>query len=187
MKRMIVLLVFVLFGTILYSQTVNYIYNSKGDKIYFNRTGKNVIWVENISDTNVVKEIKMLDSNAIVLTNQQVISDINTSRISTFSTKSSISTAELFSRSGNFYWVEKNSIILKVKPNINVDTLLKSNNIGYKKRERLGSIYVFIVELNEDCDAILISNLLYESGNVVFAQPNWAMYDNFDQNEYYTN
>lgn len=77
----------------------------------------------------------MLDSNAIVLTNQQVISDINTSRISTFSTKSSISTAELFSRSGNFYWVEKNSIILKVKPNINVDTLLKSNNIEYKKRE----------------------------------------------------
>ena len=164
-----------------------YIYNSKGDKIYFNRTGRNVIRIENISDSNVVKEIEMLDSNAIVLTNQQVISDINTSRISTFSTKSSISTAELFSRSGNFYWVEKNSIILKVKPNINVDTLLKSNNIEYKKRERLGSIYVFIVELNEDCDAILISNLLYESGNVVFAQPNWAMYDNFDQNEYYTN
>ena len=66
MKRIIVLLAFVLFGTILYSQTVNYIYNSKGDKIYFNRTGKNVIWVENISDTNVVKEIKMLDSNVIV-------------------------------------------------------------------------------------------------------------------------
>ena len=66
MKRIIVLLAFVLFGTILYSQTVNYIYNSEGEKIYFNRTGKNVIWVENISDTNVVKEIKMLDSNAIV-------------------------------------------------------------------------------------------------------------------------
>ena len=87
MKRIIILLGFVLFETILYSQTVNYIYNSKGDKIYFNRTGKNVIWVENISDTNVIKEIKMLDSNAIVLTNQQVISDISTSRISTFSTQ----------------------------------------------------------------------------------------------------
>ena len=180
MKRIIVLLGFVLFGTILYSQTVNYIYNSEGEKIYFNRTGKNVIWVENISDTNVVKEIKMLDSNAIVLTNRLVITNISSSLISTFSTKSSISTTELFSKSGNFYWVEKNSIILKVKPNINVDTLLKSNNIGYKKRERLGSIYVFIVELNENCDPIVISNLLYESGNVIFAQPNWTMYGNFD-------
>ena len=185
-KVFLSLALLVFFHSISVGQDI-YIYDKNGDKIYFNRTGKNVIWVENISDTNVVKEIKMLDSNAIVLTNQQVISDINTSRISTFSTKSSISTAELFSRSGNFYWVEKNSIILKVKPNINVDTLLKSNNIGYKKRERLGSIYVFIVELNEDCDPIVISNLLYESGNVVFAQPNWAMYDNFDQNEYYTN
>ena len=171
---------FVLFGTILYSQTVNYIYNSEGEKIYFNRTGKNVIKIENISDTNVVKEIKMLDSNAIVLTNRLVITNISPSLISTFSTKSSISTTELFSRSGNFYWVEKNSIILKVKPNINVDTLLKSNNIEYKKRERLGSIYVFIVELNENCDPIVISNLLYESGNVIFAQPNWTMYGNFD-------
>ena len=180
MKRIIVLLDFVLFGTILYSQTVNYIYNSEGEKIYFNRTGKNVIKIENISDTNVVKEIKMLDSNAIVLTNRLVITNISSSLISTFSTKSSISTTELFSKSGNFYWVEKNSIILKVKPNINVDILLKSNNIGYKKRERLGSIYVFIVELNENCDPIVISNLLYESGNVIFAQPNWTMYGNFD-------
>lgn len=180
MKRIIVLLGFVLFGTILYSQTVNYIYNSEGEKIYFNRTGKNVIKIEKISDTNVVKEIKMLDSNAIVLTNRLVITNISSSLISTFSTKSSISTTELFSKSGNFYWVEKNSIILKVKPNINVDILLKSNNIGYKKRERLGSIYVFIVELNENCDPIVISNLLYESGNVIFAQPNWTMYGNFD-------
>ena len=38
MKRIIVLLGFVLFGTILYSQTVNYIYNSKGDKVYFHTT-----------------------------------------------------------------------------------------------------------------------------------------------------
>ena len=128
----------------------------------------------------VVKEIKMLDSNAVALTNRLVITNISSSLISTFSTKSSISTTELFSKSGNFYWVEKNSIILKVKPNINVDTLLKSNNIGYKKRERLGSIYVFIVELNENCDPIVISNLLYESGNVIFAQPNWTMYGNFD-------
>lgn len=164
-----------------------YIYNSKGDKIYFNKTGRNVIRIENISDTNTVKEIKRLDSNAIVLTNQQVISDISISRISTFSAKSSVSSTDLLSKSGNFYWVADNSIILKVKPNINIDTLLRSNNIGYSKKERLGSIYVFIVELNEDCDAILISNLLYESGNVVFAQPNWAMYGNFDQNEYYPN
>ena len=104
-----------------------YIYNSKGDKIYFNKTGKSVIRIENISDSNVVKEIEMLDSNAIVLTNQQVISDISISRISTFSAKSSVSSTDLLSKSGNFYWVADNSIILKVKPNINIDTLLRSD------------------------------------------------------------
>jgi hypothetical protein len=41
MKRIISFFVFILFGTILYSQTVNYIYNSKGDKIYF-QTNPNV-------------------------------------------------------------------------------------------------------------------------------------------------
>ena len=32
---MIVLLVFVLFGNVVFSQSVNYIYNSKGEKVYF--------------------------------------------------------------------------------------------------------------------------------------------------------
>ena len=38
MKRIISFFVFILFGTILYSQSVNYIYNSKGDKVYFHTT-----------------------------------------------------------------------------------------------------------------------------------------------------
>ena len=164
-----------------------YIYNSKGDKIYFNRTGRNVIRIENISDSNVVKEIEMLDSNAIVLTNQQVISDINTSRIRAFSAKSSISTTELLSIGEEFYWVEKNGIILKMKPGIDVDSLLNLNNIGYKKREQLGSDEsVFIVELQNGYDAISICNSLFESGNVVFAQPNWGMYGKFAQNDRYS-
>lgn len=174
------LILLVFFHSLSIGQDV-YIYNSKGDKIYFNRTGKNVIKIENISDTNTVKEIKRLDSNAIVLTNQQVISYINTSRISTFSAKSSISTTDLLLKNGNFYWVENNSIILKVKQGVSVDTLLSSNNIGYKKREQLGSDEnVFIVELQNGYDAISICNSLFESENVVFAQPNWAMYGTFD-------
>ena len=164
-----------------------YIYNSKGDKIYFNKTGRNVIRIENISDTNTVKEIKRLDSNAIVLTNQQVISDISISRISTFSAKSSVSSTDLLSIGEHFYWVEKNSIILKMKPGIDVDSLLNSNNIGYKKREQLGSDKsVFIVELQNGYNAISICNSLFESGNVVFAQPNWGMYGKFAQNDKYS-
>ena len=181
------LILLVFFHSLSIGQDV-YIYNSKGDKIYFNRTGKNVIRIENISDSNVVKEIEMLDSNAIVLTNQQVISDINTSRIRAFSAKSSISTTDLLSKSGNFYWVENNSIILKVKQGVSVDTLLSSNNIGYKKREQLGSDEnVFIVELQNGYDAISICNSLFENGNVVFAQPNWGMYGKFAQNDSYSN
>ena len=38
MKRMIVLLIFVLFENVVFSQSVNYIYNSKGDKVYFHTT-----------------------------------------------------------------------------------------------------------------------------------------------------
>ena len=180
------LLLLIFFHSLSIGQDV-YIYNSKGDKIYFNKTGKNVIRIENISDTNTVKEIKRLDSNAIVLTNQLVISDINTSRISTFSAKSSISTTDLLSVGEDFYWVEKNGIILKVKPGIDVDTLLNLNNIGYKKREQLGSDEnVFIVELQNGYDAISICNSLFESGNVVFAQPNWGMYGKFVQNDKYS-
>ena len=83
-KVFLSLALLVFFHSISIGQDI-YIYNKNGDKIYFNKTGKSVIRIENISDSNVVKEIEMLDSNAIVLTNQQVISDISTSRISTFS------------------------------------------------------------------------------------------------------
>ena len=128
----LVLLIF--FHSISIGQDV-YIYNKNGDKIYLNKTGKSVIRIDDISDTNTVKEIKRLDSNAKILTNQQVISDISISRISTFSAKSSISSTDLLSIGELFYWVENNSIILKVNQGGSIDTLLSSNNIEYKKRE----------------------------------------------------
>ena len=180
----LVLLIF--FHSISIGQDV-YIYNKNGDKIYLNKTGKSVIRIDDISDTNTVKEIKRLDSNAKILTNQLVISDISTSRIRTFSAKSSVSSIDLLSIGEHFYWVENNSIILKVKQGVSIDTLLSSNNIGYKKREQLGSDEsVFIVELQNGYDAISICNSLFESGNVVFAQPNWGMYGKFAQNDKYS-
>ncbi len=90
----LVLLIF--FHSISIGQDV-YIYNKNGDKIYLNKTGKSVIRIDDISDTNTVKEIKRLDSNAKILTNQLVISDISTSRIRTFSAKSSVSSTDLLS------------------------------------------------------------------------------------------
>jgi len=185
-KVFLSLALLVFFHSISIGQDI-YIYNKNGDKIYFNKTGKSVIRIDNISDTNTVKEIKRLDSNAKILTNQLVISDISTSRISTFSAKSSISSTDLLSVGEDFYWVEKNGIILKVKQGVSIDTLLTSNNIGYKKREPLGSDEsVFIIELQNGYDAISICNSLFESGNVVFAQPNWGMYGKFAQNDKYS-
>lgn len=185
-KVFLSLALLVFFHSISIGQDI-YIYNKNGDKIYFNKTGKSVIRIDNISDINTIKEIKRLDSNAIALTNQLVISDISTSRISTFSAKSSISSTDLLSVGEDFYWVEKNGIILKVKQGVSIDTLLTSNNIGYKKREPLGSDEsVFIIELQNGYDAISICNSLFESGNVVFAQPNWGMYGKFAQNDKYS-
>ena len=104
-KVFLSLALLVFFHSISIGQDI-YIYNKNGDKIYFNKTGKSVIRIDDISDTNTVKEIKRLDSNAKILTNQLVISDISTSRISTFSAKSSNSSTDLLSIGEHFYWVK---------------------------------------------------------------------------------
>ncbi|MDR2927172.1 MAG: S8 family serine peptidase [Cytophagaceae bacterium] len=68
-----------------------------------------------------------------------------------------------------------NEIILKIFSDANIETVLNDNSISYKSIRQLGyDLQVFVVTLTGIEDkTIEYANLLYESGNIVFAQPSF--------------
>ena len=72
-----------------------------------------------------------------------------------------------------------NKLFVKVKENVSIATLLQENHIPVYNYHQFGyDENTFVVDLNTKIDSsIICSNILFETGSVIFAQPDmWAVF-----------
>lgn len=178
---MVVVIVFQSASNIFAQKT--FIYDESGKKHYLFETNKKVVSLYQVNDTNISfdiwKDVSYLDKNAILLTNNMLIAEVEDKQLNTITEKYGSLfeyTPLLLTDDGEMYWTT-NQIIIKRKPGNNVKELLRNINVEYTSIEQLGSdSLVSLIELPDNTNVIEVSNLLFENGNVEFAQPNWAMY-----------
>ena len=183
MKRIISFFVFILFGTILYSQTVNYIYNSKGDKVYFH-VNSNIKYfkftdkLSNAKKSDFFNELGELSSTAL----EQVGTDIfkisieqNKEAVENLLSNSEIlefcSSEMIYMQDSTVQWADK-YIFIHSKENYSIDSLLNSLNILYSNIDT-ASHYLpnqYIIEIKSE-NAVDCANRLFETGKFVYSQP----------------
>ena len=183
MKRIIVLLAFVLFGTILYSQTVNYIYNSKGEKVYF-QMNSNIKYfkftdkLSNAKKSDFFNELVELSSTEL----EQVGTDIfkisieqNKEAAENLLSNSEIlefcSSEMIYMQDSTVQWADK-YIFIHSKENYSIDSLLNSLNILYSNIDT-ASHYLpnqYIIEIKSE-NTVDCANRLFETGKFVYSQP----------------
>ena len=71
-----------------------------------------------------------------------------------------------------------NRLFVKVKENVSIESLLQTNNVSYVNYQQFSpdqNVYLIYLTTGED-KSISVSNQLYETGYVIFAQPDfWTM------------
>jgi len=183
MKRMIVLLAFVLFGNVIFSQNVDYIYNSKGEKVYF-QMNSNIKYfkftdkLSNAKKSDFFNELVELSSTAL----EQVGTDIfkisieqNKEAVENLLSNSEIlefcSSEMIYMQDSTVQWAD-NYVFLHSKKKCSIDFLLDSLNVFYLDIEAL-SPYLpnrYVVEIKGE-NAVDCANRLFETGKFVYSQP----------------
>ena len=182
MKRIISFFVFILFGTILYSQTVNYIYNSKGDKIYF-QNNPNVKYFKFTNTLTAVQKQDFLTTlSAKSASYEEITTDLfkidvpqnSTSTIQILNNKEILefcSSEMLYVQDSTIQWAGSH-IFVHPKENHSLISLLDSLNVSYSDIDTI-SPYLpnqysvkIIGENTVDC-----ANRLFESGKFIYSQP----------------
>ncbi|MDR2823842.1 MAG: S8 family peptidase [Prevotellaceae bacterium] len=192
MKKIIKILVFVNLFVLnigaIQSQNVH-IYDEFGNKIYFQKTENEKFITINSTVNQTKRELIKQKLNAygnnfqeaipfvykVTLNSQQkalLFSQLNQDTVNV-----KITPMLMYSDS-TVQWTS-NEIIVKIHNNSNLETILNNHSISYSNIRQLGSdLQVFVVTLSSGTEdrSIEYSNMLYESGDVVFAQPAFWKY-----------
>lgn len=194
---MIVLLAFVLFGNVIFSQNVDYIYNSKGEKVYFqmNSNIKYFKFIDGLSTDkkqNFLNELVELSS----MTFEQV--EIDIFKITIEQNKEAVeyllSNSEILAFCSSEMICMRDSVVqfagehlfLQVKENYSLTLLLDSLDILYWSIDVINQYLPnqYVVEIKGE-NAVDCANRLFETGKFVYSQP--AFYRaNILQNAYYS-
>ena len=179
MKKIIGLFTIIFFVNLLTAQK-EFIYTEYGNKVYFSLLDslKMInIKTASISDSSRIKNsliiaygsVEEFAPNLYLVNTKNSIIDTSVSIVQdTFESK------VLLSLDSTIMWTS-NRIILKTK-NIAIDKLLRDYKIQYDSYWKLGyDTNTYIVKLQESSDlSIDYSNFLYESGEVIFAEPDFG-------------
>ena len=189
MKRLMLnLLAIVVFPFVIKAQQQTvFIYNEGGNTTFYHK----------IENTFMVKSNNTSDENALKtyfprkrsITHGRLFLNTTEDSISDFiaNTNSNILYSELLLAADSTVLWGTNSIFVKVNHNVNIFDLLTDNTIPYANYEQFGADPdVYLIRLNSQKDqSIYFSNVLYETDNVVFAQPNFGRLAKMRQNVYY--
>ncbi len=194
---MIVLLVFVLFGNVVFSQSVNYIYNSKGEKVYFH-LNSNIKYfkftdkLSNAKKSDFFNELVELSPTAL----EQVGTDIfkisieqNKEAVENLLSNSEIlefcSSEMIYVQDSTVQWADK-YIFIHSKEIYSIDSLLNSLNILYSNIDTV-SPYLpnqYIIEIKSE-NAVDCANRLFETGKFVYSQPAFYRVNKVQDSLYY--
>ena len=113
-----------------------------------------------------------------VITNTRVIFKGNKDVLYDYFKSSNFSYSSLLLSNDSVIHWQTNKLLIKIKQGVAIENLLQTYQIPFSNCKQLGSDQnVFLVTLNDVEDkSIAYSNLLYESGNVIFAQPDFGMF-----------
>ncbi len=162
-----------------YSQA--YVYTASGNRVLFQSENKRIVSVIQFKDSlhlnSLFNDIASNDTVAQKITHSMFLTSLSENLISSLSLKNGCQStiANVYSlQNEDLYW-ETNQIFVKPKPNYTVESVLQNAKVQYRSVRQFGSdSNAYIVELLDN-NAISASNILYENGEVVFAQPDWGM------------
>lgn len=182
MKKIVILLILVLFGYVVFPQTVNYIYNVGGDKIYFqnNPNIKYFKFVDKLSKNQkqnfletlnlVSATFEQIDDNIYKVIISQNVSSIN-QILNNEEFVEFFSSEMLHIQDAVIQWSGNHIFVQTYKKN-SITTLLDSLNVRYSNIDTINpylpnqySIKI-IGENAVDC-----ANRLFETGKFVYSQP----------------
>lgn len=179
MKKIISLLIIVSFINLLNAQR-EFIYTEYGNKVYFSVVDSlKVINIKSssISDSSKIKNSLIVSYNSVkeLAPNLYLVNTKNKKiDTSTNIVRDTFESVVLLSLDSIIMWTS-NRIIVKTK-NISIDELLYDYRISYNNYEQFGyDKNTYLIELPESDDlSIYYSKVLYESGKVVFAEPDFG-------------
>lgn len=169
-----------------------FIYNSDGTKRFLKKQDSSFMISihEGRENINLLKSL-LNNSNSVcsVVTNTKVIFDGSSEVIYDCLKNSDFSFSNLLlSDDSVIHWLT-NKLLIKVKQGVAIENLLKTHQIPFSNCKQFGSDKnVFMVTLNDVEDkSITYSNILFESGQVLFAQPDFGMFLKGKNNTNYVN
>ena len=157
-----------------------YIYTALGNKVFFNvDPNRNVVMINGIDETIAIKlynNLRNIDKKIIELPNNSIITSISLNDLQTIIEhyNGSIHSTPLLSLKNNLYWASTR-LFVKIKKGYKVDNLLNNLQIKWLSIREFGiGGNSFLIDL-ADYTSVEVSNQLFESGFVIFAQPDWGM------------
>ena len=196
MKKIVILLIFSLFGNLVFSQTENYIYNPNGTKIYFQNNSNIKYFKFTNTLTAVQKQDFLTTLSAKSATYEEIATDLfkidvpqnSTSTIQILNNKEIVefcSSEMLYTQDSTIQWAGSH-IFVHPKENHSLVSLLNSLDVSYSDIDTIGPYLPnqYAVKIIGE-NAVDCANRLFESGKFIYSQP--AFYrTNVLHNTYYS-
>lgn len=156
-----------------------FIYSAQGERVFFEKEPRSVITILeetcSVTQDSIFNTIKKKDTSAKRLSKNLILTKLENALISVALEKCpcKIHISPLLTRDGQKFW-SSNRIFVKPIPDVKIEQLIALIPDDLPIFIGFGSdSSVYFLEL-ENSNAISLSNKLYESGLVVFAQPDFG-------------